>query len=477
MWGQFDADTWSEARGEEQRREALPAAAWGAPDPLPLPFAGEAIETGSGRQESENRAPEATPDESLPSSVAASATAPSEPLEASDESVASVAQLTLLTTPEPQRQAAGEKVQADPGDAASVVLQAPEETSALPPRGPPPSPDAHEPESHEAEAPVPAGPAAAAPSAPTVPVAAWIFPAQTEPAFPPPEPHRQRPLPARSPPRPPETAVPARPSLRPALPSALPYVRLALRATAIAAAGLIVTVLALTVLYRWVNPPISTLMIGRSLAGTEIERTWRPLERISPHLMRAVILSEDGGFCRHRGVDWGALEEAIETDRGGSTITMQVVKNLFLWPSRSYVRKAIEMGLAYLVETLWPKRRILELYLNIAEWGDGVFGAEAAAQAHFGKRAARLTVEEAALLAAVLPNPIERTAGAPSMVTSRIASRLATRMRTSRADFSCVPVPRLEPKAPQREPQRLPQRFPDRFPDKPPLVQGPRMTL
>ena len=268
---------------------------------------------------------------------------------------------------------------------------------------------------------------------------------------------------------------------------ALPYVGLALRATALAMAGLVITMLALAVLYRWVNPPISTLMIGRSLAGTEIERTWAPLERISPHLMRAVILSEDSAFCRHRGVDWTALEEAIETDRGGSTITMQVVKNLFLWPSRSYVRKAIEIGLAYLVEALWPKRRILEIYLNIAEWGDGVFGAEAAAQTHFGKRAARLSAEEAALLAAALPNPIERTAGAPSEVTSRLAARLAARMRTSRADLSCVPVPRLEPRtapprspqqrSPHRTPERTPERTPDRTLERPPLVQGPRMTL
>ncbi len=251
---------------------------------------------------------------------------------------------------------------------------------------------------------------------------------------------------------------------------ALPYVGLALRATALVAGGLVLTVLTLVVLYRWVNPPVSALMIGRSIAGTEVERTWMPLERISPHLMRAVILSEDGGFCRHHGVDWAAMVEAIESDRGGSTITMQVVKNLFLWPSRSYVRKAVEIGLAYLVEALWPKRRILEIYLNIAEWGDGVFGAEAAAQTHFGKRAARLTAEEAALLAAVLPSPIERTAGAPSGMTGRLASRLLVRMRNSRADLSCVPVPRTAPgKAPQKSPQRTPE--------KAPLVQGPRMTL
>jgi monofunctional biosynthetic peptidoglycan transglycosylase len=224
------------------------------------------------------------------------------------------------------------------------------------------------------------------------------------------------------------------------------------------AAGLVVTVLVLVVAYRWVDPPISALMLSQSLAGTPIERTWVPLERISPHLIRAVVLSEDAAFCRHHGVDWAALEEAIESDRGGSTITMQVVKNLFLWPSRSYVRKAIEIGLAYLVEAVWSKRRILEIYLNIAEWGDGVFGAEAAAHAHFDKRASRLTPGEAALLAVALPNPIERTPAAPSLATGRLASRLLMRMAAARADLSCVPVTRAAPR-------------------RAPLVPGPRLTL
>ncbi len=133
--------------------------------------------------------------------------------------------------------------------------------------------------------------------------------------------------------------------------------------------ALTATVLLLVVLYRWVDPPASTLMLGQQLTGTEIEQRWVPIERISPHLVQAVILSEDGGFCRHRGVDWPALEEAIESSRGGSTITMQVVKNLFLWPPRSYIRKALEIVLAYVVEAVWPKERVLEIYLNIAEWG------------------------------------------------------------------------------------------------------------
>jgi monofunctional biosynthetic peptidoglycan transglycosylase len=252
------------------------------------------------------------------------------------------------------------------------------------------------------------------------------------------------------------TASAARERL-PDLGRTVPYLRLALRGVAILAAGLAVTVLTLVVAYRWINPPLSTLMLGQSLAGIEIERRWVPLKRISPHLVRAVVLSEDGGFCRHSGVDWAAIEQAIEADRGGSTITMQVVKNLFLWPSRSYVRKAIEIGLAYLVEALWSKQRIMEIYLNIAEWGDGVFGAEAAARAHFNKPAARLTAEEAALLAVALPNPLERVPGAPSLTADRLAARLLARMRNARADFSCLPLPRAAPgKAPLVSRPRLP---------------------
>ncbi|HEX5958834.1 MAG TPA: monofunctional biosynthetic peptidoglycan transglycosylase [Hyphomicrobiaceae bacterium] len=231
---------------------------------------------------------------------------------------------------------------------------------------------------------------------------------------------------------------------------ARPYLRPALRGAAWLSAALAIAVVALAVLYRWVNPPLSTLMLGQSVAGTEIERRWVPLERISPNLLRAVVVSEDGTFCSHSGVDWHAIRDAVEDGRGGSTITMQVVKNLFLWPSRSYVRKAIEIGLAYLVDALWPKRRILEIYLNIAEWGDGVFGAEAAARTHFGKSAARLTAEEAALMAVALPSPIERAPGAPGAGTDRLAERLLTRMAASGGALNCVRVSRLHEARPPR---------------------------
>ena len=204
-----------------------------------------------------------------------------------------------------------------------------------------------------------------------------------------------------------------------------------------------VLLLALLVLYRWVDPPASTLMLGQRLAGTPITQRWVPLDRISPNLAAAVISSEDGHFCRHHGVDWGELKEAIESAgdglaRGGSTISMQVVKNLFLWPSRSYLRKAMEIPLAYAMETLWPKRRVLEVYLNIAEWGPGIFGAEAAARYHFRKPALLLTPREAALLAVSLPNPFERQAGRPGPGTARLADNLLLRLKAAQANTSCL---------------------------------------
>jgi len=219
--------------------------------------------------------------------------------------------------------------------------------------------------------------------------------------------------------------------------------RLALVAALAVAAVLAALVLALATLYRWVDPPMSTLMLGQRLAGMPVNQRWVPLERISPNLGAAVIQSEDGHFCRHHGVDWGELKEAIDSAgdglaRGGSTITMQVVKNLFLWPSRSYVRKAVEIPLAFVIEALWPKRRILEIYLNIAEWGPGVFGAEAAARYHFRKPARLLTPREAALLAVSLPNPIERQAGRPGPGTQRLADNLQLRMRAASANTRCL---------------------------------------
>lgn len=214
------------------------------------------------------------------------------------------------------------------------------------------------------------------------------------------------------------------------------------------AIGWLALVLALIVAYRFVNPPASTLMLQHWLTGQPVAHKWVPFNEISPNVVRAVLLSEDGRFCQHSGVDLEAIEEAIEnTDgrsRGGSTISMQVVKNLFLWPSKSYVRKAIELPLTYLTELVWPKRRIMEIYLNIAQWAPNVFGIGAAAEYHFHKSARALSAGDAARLAVTLPNPLERNAGRPGPGLQRLANAIQVRMRLApSSQLSCVLPRRL----------------------------------
>lgn len=175
-------------------------------------------------------------------------------------------------------------------------------------------------------------------------------------------------------------------------------------------------------------------MLRRWLAGQPVERVVVPLDAIAPALPRAVLTSEDQRFCLHHGVDWDALRAVIDEadedgpSRGASTLTMQVAKNLFLWSSRSYIRKGLEIPLALYLDLVWPKRRVMEVYLNVAEWGDGVFGAEAAARRYFGKSARDLTAREALLLTVSLPNPIERDAGRPSRRLQALAGRLGARV-------------------------------------------------
>ena len=182
--------------------------------------------------------------------------------------------------------------------------------------------------------------------------------------------------------------------------------------------GWFIAVLLLIAAFRFVNPPFSMLMALQWLTGTPIDKQWVPIERISPNLTRAVIVAEDGRFCQHWGVDFIEAANAIRRasdgyPRGASTITMQVAKNLFLLPAKSYLRKIVEIPLTFAIELAWPKWRILEVYLNIVEWGPGIFGAEAASQAHFGRPAAGLSARQAAQLAVSLPNPIIRDAGSP----------------------------------------------------------------
>jgi monofunctional biosynthetic peptidoglycan transglycosylase len=180
--------------------------------------------------------------------------------------------------------------------------------------------------------------------------------------------------------------------------------------------------------------PVSALMAWRTLKGAPVSRQWIDFSAISPALPRSVVGSEDAKFCSHRGVDWGALREVIddaedgEAARGGSTITQQVAKNLFLWPGRSVVRKALELPLALWIDLVLPKRRILEIYLNIAELGpSGQFGAEVGSNYAFGHSAATLSAREAALLAAILPNPIRRSARTPGPGVRRLAGTYMVR--------------------------------------------------
>jgi monofunctional biosynthetic peptidoglycan transglycosylase len=183
-------------------------------------------------------------------------------------------------------------------------------------------------------------------------------------------------------------------------------------------------------------------MLGRWLTLSPVDRRAVSLGAVSEHLPRAVVTSEDGRFCRHGGVDWGALRDVIDDEdgpsRGASTIPMQVAKNLFLWPGRSYLRKGIEIPVALWLDLVWSKRRMMEVYLNVAEWGDGIFGAEAAARAYFGKSARDLTRREAALLATALPNPKRRDPSRPSAGHRRLADRLTARMAAAGPLTECL---------------------------------------
>jgi monofunctional biosynthetic peptidoglycan transglycosylase len=208
---------------------------------------------------------------------------------------------------------------------------------------------------------------------------------------------------------------------------------------AIVAAALVVIPYAIVPFYRFFDP-ISMPMLWRYATGARVERIDVAIGRIAPALRLAVIVAEDGSFCRNPGIDLGEIRAVLKQSgdnfgksRGASTITQQTAKNLFLWQGRSFIRKALEIPLALWMNLVLPKRRILEIYLNIAEWGPGAqFGAEAGANWAFGKSARNLTPYEAAELAAVLPNPLRRSARTPSVLVRRLAALYERRA----ADFS-----------------------------------------
>ena len=205
-------------------------------------------------------------------------------------------------------------------------------------------------------------------------------------------------------------------------------------------------VLASVAAHRLVPPPVTFLMVTRAIEGEGLSYRWKSLDDISPRLVEAVIASEDARFCSHRGFDMEAIEKALKANeqggriRGGSTISQQTAKNVFLWPGRDWIRKGLEAGYTVLIETLWGKRRIMEVYLNVAEWAPGVYGAEAAARHWFGKSAADLTPREAARLAAILPSPRRYNASSPGPYVRRRASRVQAAMGTVRNErlAACV---------------------------------------
>jgi monofunctional glycosyltransferase len=213
------------------------------------------------------------------------------------------------------------------------------------------------------------------------------------------------------------------------------------------ALGLLGALPLLLVLWAGIMPvPGTPLMALRLLEGETWRHSWRPLDEISPNLALAVLAAEDNAFCQHHGIDWPAMAKAVkevekgkrDEPRGASTLSMQVAKNLLLWPDRDPLRKGLELVYVTWIEGLWPKRRIVEVYLNIVEWAPGIYGAEAAAQHHFGVSAVKLSNRQAALLAAVLPNPRKFNAGKPSGYINERAAQLQRRMEDIRPLADCL---------------------------------------
>ena len=207
-------------------------------------------------------------------------------------------------------------------------------------------------------------------------------------------------------------------------------------------AGPIVTV----VVYRFVPPPVTPLMLIRAVEGKGLDHRWRSIRTVSPALPRALIAAEDARFCDHHGFDFDALQKAYENNgkgkkiRGGSTISQQTAKNVFLWPGRSYVRKGLEAYFTVLIETLWGKKRIMEVYLNSIEYGPGLYGAEAASQAYFKVGADKLTPLQASRLAAILPSPLKWKAVNPGRYVKKRSSKIGKASGTVRREglTACV---------------------------------------
>lgn len=241
--------------------------------------------------------------------------------------------------------------------------------------------------------------------------------------------------------------------IRDAAPAALPasgpaadtpmYRRLKLALKLLVGLALLPYLLILVYKLEFVHP-VSTLMLYDLAKFEGYDRRWVEFEEIAPALVQSVMMSEDGQFCRHNGVDWvqmnGVIADALdgESTRGASTIPMQTAKNLFLWNGRSFLRKGLELPLALGADFILSKKRLMEIYLNIAEWGPGIYGIEAAAQYHFKIPAAKLSRRQAALLAISLPNPITRVASKPAKGMKRLATLIERRAKGSGDYIKCL---------------------------------------
>jgi len=203
---------------------------------------------------------------------------------------------------------------------------------------------------------------------------------------------------------------------------------------------MVVGPIAVVAVYRFVPPPMTYLMLQRMVEGRGFDRRWVPISAISPTLVRAVIAAEDARFCEHHGFDILAIQKAMRANergkklRGGSTISQQTAKNVFLWPHRDWVRKGLETWFTALIEVIWGKERIMEVYLNSIEWGPGVYGAEAAAQRNFRTSAARLSPAQAARLAAIVPKPLSWKAAHPGPYIQRRSGKIGAAAGTVRRD-------------------------------------------
>jgi len=275
------------------------------------------------------------------------------------------------------------------------------------------------------------------------------------------------------------------PSAAPAAPKANRKANWFLRIVAFGFIATVVVPVLWVLIYGIFEAPGTLLMAQRAAQGETIRRSAVPLSRVSPHLVRAVIAAEDARFCAHQGFDVEAIQKAVKYNeraekrgstkrRGASTISQQTAKNLFLWPQRSWIRKGLEVYFTALIEMIWPKRRIMEAYLNAAEWGDGIFGAEAAARARFGKSASELTPREAARLAAVLPSPNKWNPVRPGRYVARRSGAIQANMGIVRSEglASCVLGKEKGAPAADRRRPRAPVELPD-IPPPPPELAPP----